>query len=235
MTEIIAGLILGLTGSLHCIGMCGPIAVSLPVISGNKMKFILRRLLYNSGRITTYVLLGAVFGLIGSRIKLAGLQQFLSVFTGAVILIGVFVSYGSISRLFRFNFAEKAFIKFKDLFGFFLTKKSSAAFFTIGFLNGFLPCGLVYLAISGALLTGDVFSGSVFMLMFGLGTVPLMLAVSVAGRRIHSGFSPIKKLIPVLTICLAILFILRGLNLGIPYISPKLIETNAEKGEVICN
>ena len=233
--ELIAGLILGITGSLHCAGMCGPIAVALSGGNGNKFNFIIKRAIYNSGRIITYVILGALFGLLGDRIKMSGLQQTISILTGIILLAGLFVSYNPFSILTKSRLSVKLYSRFKDLFAMYFGKKSSAAFLLTGILNGFLPCGLVYLALSGALLTGNVIMGSAFMLLFGLGTLPLMMSISLLGRRIKLNFIKIRKLIPVFTVILAILFILRGLNLDIPYISPKLDDSNAQNKEVICN
>ena len=234
--EILAGLILGLTGSIHCAGMCGPIAVSLPNYTISKSRFLFNRLFYNSGRIITYALLGAVFGLLGNRLKLFGLQQTVSILTGLVIIAGVFISLNPASKLFNVSFFNKIYISFKNIFVKFYKKKTSAAFLITGMLNGFLPCGLVYLALSGAMLSGDIFSGTLFMLLFGLGTVPVMLSISLLGRKLNfnTGFFK-RKLIPALSILLAVLFILRGLNLGIPYISPKLENKNQSDKEVICN
>lgn len=233
--EIIAGLVLGLTGSLHCAGMCGPIAVALTGKDSDKFSFILKRVVYNSGRIVTYVLLGALFGLLGDRIKMSGLQQTISILTGVILLIGLFVSHNPFSVLMKSNLFQRIYVSYKRLIGIFFGKKSTFAFLMTGILNGFLPCGLVYLALSGALLTGDVMNSSLFMLMFGAGTIPLMLSISLFGRTVKLNYLKIRKLIPVFTIILAILFILRGLNLNIPFISPKLDVNDKVNKEVICN
>ncbi|MBV6479309.1 MAG: hypothetical protein HGGPFJEG_02080 [Ignavibacteria bacterium] len=233
--EILAGLVLGMTGSLHCAGMCGPIALALSGQDKDKMKFIFKRILYNSGRLTTYLLLGAIFGLLGDRIKMSGLQQTVSILTGTIIIAGLFISHDPFSLMIKNRYLGRLYFRFKTLFGYYLGKNSGAAFFLTGILNGFLPCGLVYLALSGALLSGNLVSGILFMLLFGLGTFPLMMSVSLLGRRINFEILKVRKLIPVFTIILAILFILRGLNLGIPYISPKLSETVKANEGIICN
>lgn len=234
--EIIAGLIFGLTGSLHCAGMCGPIVISLPAAVNNKWKFVISRLLYNSGRIITYSLLGLIFGFAGSRIKLSGLQQMLSIITGIVILTGVIFSSGKFLYKIKISWLTELFIKFKYKFGEFYRNKSAASFLMTGILNGLLPCGFVYLALSGAMMTGDTFGGMLFMMMFGIGTVPVMMIISLLGRRLNLNLGIIRKrIIPAFTIALAVLFILRGMNLGIPYISPKL-DSNKTSGEQIkCN
>lgn len=234
--EIIAGLIFGLTGSLHCAGMCGPIVISLPAVVNNKWKFLISRLLYNSGRIITYSLLGLIFGFAGSRIKLSGLQQMLSITTGIIILTGVIFSSGRFLYKIKTPWISQIFLKLKIKFGEFYRNKSTAAFLMTGILNGLLPCGFVYLALSGAVLTGDTYGGMLFMMMFGIGTVPVMMLLSLFGRRLNLNFGLIRKrILPAFTIALAVLFILRGMNLGIPYISPKLDNGKTSGEQIKCN
>ena len=87
--EALSGLALGFLGSLHCIGMCGPIALALPSQSKSKLSFYSGRLLYNLGRVITYSIMGLIIGLIGQKINLAGYQQIISVILGIAILIAV--------------------------------------------------------------------------------------------------------------------------------------------------
>ncbi|MBL8007087.1 MAG: sulfite exporter TauE/SafE family protein [Ignavibacteria bacterium] len=234
--ELLSGFIIGLAGSFHCIGMCGPIVLSLPPGKLSSRSFISGRILYNAGRIITYALLGTLFGFLGNRIFLFGLQQSLSVITGIAILFSVIFTY-KFNGLFSGNiFLKNFFIKFKTIFGRFHKRNSGFSMLITGVLNGFLPCGFVYIGLSGALLTGDTLSGTIYMVLFGIGTVPLMLGFSLAGNLFKTGMKDrIRKMIPAFTVLLALLFIARGLNLGIPFISPKISDTGTKTEELICH
>ncbi|MBS3946207.1 MAG: sulfite exporter TauE/SafE family protein [Melioribacter sp.] len=230
--EIWTGFIVGLFGSLHCIGMCGPIVLALPVIGDSQLKILAGRVLYNLGRIFTYTLMGALFGLFGSRLVLFGLQQDLSIAFGVIILVYVLTPRKIKARVANtFIYRETTnFIKSK--FSLMISKKSNSSLFTIGVLNGLLPCGFVYVGIAGAVSTVDWISGALYMAMFGLGTFPVMLATAMFGKIINVNFKrKVNKLIPVFAVLLALIFILRGLNLGIPYLSPKLQKTVIEQPE----
>lgn len=222
MTAIISGFLLGFLGSLHCIGMCGPIVLALPQ-NENKLLLVINRLLYNLGRVVTYSFMGLVLGLLGGQIKLAGLQEIASIATGVIIILVVLTpskikaALNGIKPVSRFNELIKK--GFSRLF----KMKSLTGLFLIGIINGFLPCGFVYVALAGAITQADLASSILFMAFFGVGTIPVMFVASIATSfiKIKSGFQ-VRKLIPVLAVILAIIFILRGLSLGIPYISPDL-------------
>ncbi|WP_298763286.1 sulfite exporter TauE/SafE family protein [uncultured Polaribacter sp.] len=216
----LSALIFGLLGSFHCVGMCGPIAFMLPIDRKNKQKGFLQILSYHLGRLLTYSLIGLLFGFLGKSFFLFGFQQQVSIIAGVLMI--AFILFPRIFK--KINFASKITLligKLKSTLGKELKKKGNDTFFTIGFLNGFLPCGLVYMAIFGALATTNAFSGSLYMFLFGLGTIPLMTAVVYLGNFTKGAFrKKIQKTIPVLVVCIGVLFILRGLGLGIPYISP---------------
>jgi len=226
---IISGFIIGLVGSLHCIGMCGPIALALPIVGNTKAKLIISRLLYNFGRILTYTFFGFIFGLIGDRIKLFGLQQGASILLGSLILLRLLIPQKY--SFTRIRFLQNALSKLKQEFSRMFGKNSMKSLLVIGILNGFLPCGFVYVGIAGAIAAGGVFEGAAFMALFGLGTLPIMFSASlfssVLSFKTRLNF---RKAVPVFSFLLGILFILRGLNLGIPYISPKMssLQTSAE-------
>jgi sulfite exporter TauE/SafE len=115
----------------------------------------------------------------------------------------------------------KVISKVKSGLGKALKKKTADTFLTIGFLNGFLPCGLVYMAVFGAIATGSLVEGSFYMVLFGLGTIPLMTTAIYLGKFLNSTLKQrIQKAIPVFIVIIGALFILRGLGLGIPYLSP---------------
>lgn len=212
---------IGLVGSLHCIGMCGPIAVALPLGNKGWGYRVFGGVTYNVGRIISYAVLGAIFGLLGKGIEMAGLQKWASILIGAVMVLSVvfpalFKGKIKIEQVF-FGYAGKMIGKFRKLF----TISSIPSLFLIGILNGFLPCGLVYVAIAGAINTNSVYDGILFMILFGLGTLPVMLAIpllgNMIGQKVRKRFSGILNIFIVI---IGLLFILRGLSLGIPYLSP---------------
>jgi len=219
--EYISALVLGLLGSFHCIGMCGPIAIALPLKTNTWPARIASSLVYNIGRTLTYGILGFIFGLIGKGISLGGLQQWVSIILGIIMILSVIFPV-----LFRKINIEKTTYKMvsrlKGIFGKMFSIRSYSSLFTIGILNGFLPCGLVYIALAGAIVGGEIQNGVFYMMIFGLGTIPVMLALSILGNVISVRIrKKIRLIIPVFIVIIGILFILRGMNLGIKYISPK--------------
>jgi uncharacterized protein len=234
--EILAAFFVGLVGSLHCIGMCGPIAIALPVPDSNNLSFFTGRILYNLGRVFTYSFLGAVLGLVGSKIALAGAQQFVSIILGIIIIIAVLLPQKYKNYFAQHPAARKFAHPLKSNIGVLFRKGTFSAMFLIGILNGFLPCGLVYVALAGAIASGDAISGAAVMILFGLGTVPAMFAASVFGKFINIGIrTKIRKAVPVLAILLGVIFILRGMNLGIKYISPKINIQAEVSSEMECH
>jgi sulfite exporter TauE/SafE len=201
--------------------MCGPIVVALPLKKHNLASKILGALLYNSGRVLTYSILGILFGLLGRGIHLAGFQQGTSVLLGIAMIVSVmfpFVFREKITLASLFSgFAARLITKLKRLF----TDRSYFSLLMIGLLNGLLPCGLVYVAIAGAINSGEVISGVLFMLFFGIGTIPLLLVAIMASDAIGQKIRlRMQKAVPYFVFLLGVLFILRGMSLGIPYISP---------------
>ena len=232
---LISALILGLLGSFHCIGMCGPIAFMLPVDQSNAYRKIIQIAIYHFGRLLSYSILGLVFGLIGKGLYLFGFQQQLSIIIGIVMIVVVLIPYKTFAK---YNFSKPLFkiiSKVKSGLGSALKKKTLDTFLTIGFLNGFLPCGLVYMAVFGAIASGNAFEGSIYMTFFGLGTIPLMTTTIYFSHFLKGALrQKIQKAIPVFVVLIGVLFILRGLGLGIPYISPEL-ATDMVTGSIDCH
>jgi sulfite exporter TauE/SafE len=217
--ELWTAFLLGLVGSLHCAGMCGPLVLALPATGKTRASFILGRVTYNLGRIVTYCLLGTLFGLIGSTFAIAGLARWASIGAGAAILLGLAAS----SRYALNTPVAKVVGWLRLRLGYLLRQRTLTATCALGALNGLLPCGLVYVAYAGAVAVGGLLSGMQYMLAFGLGTVPLMLGLGLAGKPIQLAFRlNFQKLIPVCIFALGLLLILRGMSLGIPYVSPEL-------------
>ena len=215
---------LGLAGSLHCAGMCGPLALALPATGRGYAGFLTGRLAYNLGRLTTYSLLGVVSGLLGRSLTLIGVQRWISLGAGALILAGLLLSrrVGTGTPMIR------AVARLKSAFGGLLQRRTVTSLGLLGLLNGLLPCGLVYAACVGAAATGSLATGVGYMALFGLGTVPLMLGLGFSGRAFPVRWRfKLQQLVPVSLALVAVLLILRGLALGIPYLSPDLAATCA--------
>jgi sulfite exporter TauE/SafE len=221
---LITGFSIGIVGSFHCVGMCGPIALALPVADAGKWKRLLFTSLYNLGRVTAYAFLGMLFGFLGNQFFIGGYQQILSITLGVLILFFLFFSkYLDTNKTFLNSYT----LYLKQFLGKLLrSEKQFYTYLFIGFLNGFLPCGLVYVAIAGAVATGSVLHSALFMAAFGLGTFPVMFTVTVLGKFISVQWrNQMRKAVPVFIGAMAVLLILRGLNLGIPYISPEMKAT----------
>lgn len=232
---LITALLLGFLGSLHCVGMCGPIAFMLPVDRSNSYKKVSQIAIYHFGRLIAYSLIGLTFGLIGKSLYLFGIQQQLSIIIGVLMIILVLIPYKTIGKYNLSKPLQRIISKVKSNLGQALKKKTADTFLTIGFLNGFLPCGLVYMAVFGAVATGSLVSGSMYMLLFGIGTIPLMTTAIYIGKFLNSTIKQrIQNAIPVFVVIIGVLFILRGLGLGIPYISPEPVIEMAS-GTINCH
>ncbi len=202
----------GFIGSLHCLGMCAPLVLAFPV------RNFKTAVLYNIGRIGTYFILGIFFGLFGKVLFVFGFQQFISILAGITMIVLVAIPS------FNFKFFQKQNALLKSLFIPFYKKKNNFSIFMIGVLNGLLPCGLVYLGIIGAIAMGDVWQGGFYMAFFGFGTLPMMLMVSISKNLVNPQWRiRFSSYLPVFSMLIGFLFILRGLNLGIPIVSPKMI------------
>lgn len=213
--------IFGLISSLHCIGMCGPIAMMIPVDRNNPTKKASQIITYHFGRLSAYAIIGLVFGLVGKGFFLAGIQQKMSIFIGVAMIITILTPERVLAN---YNFSKPVFrliSKIKIVLGKQFKNKSYQSLFTIGLLNGFLPCGMVYVALFGAIAMQSVPFGIVYMLLFGLGTIPMMSSVTYLNSFMTLSFrNKVQKAIPYVGVTIGILFILRGLGLGIPYVSP---------------
>ncbi len=214
-------LVLGMLGSLHCVGMCGPIGLMLPIRNMPKKEAIFYVFLYHTGRLTAYFSIGLLFGFLGKGLFLYGFQQRLSVLVGVLMIIIVLLPY---SYFKKYNFAKPIYFivaKIKSRLGFYIRNKSKTSSFFIGFFNGYLPCGLVYMALLGAISTATPIQGGVYMVIFGLGTIPMLSIFVFAGNFVNLSIrNKLQKIIPVFVVLVGLLFILRGLGLGIPYLSP---------------
>lgn len=230
---LLTAIIFGLLGSFHCIGMCGPIAFMLPVDRTNQTKRVIQISVYHLGRMFTYGILGALFGFLGKGFYLFGFQQYVSIIIGVIMILMIVLPKKTINTFSITKPIYKLLSGVKNRLGKELKKKRTDTFFTIGFLNGFLPCGLVYMAIFASIATGNVVDGSLYMILFGLGTIPLMTAFVYLGN-FTTGLvrKRIQQFIPVAVVVIGVLFILRGMGLGIPYVSPIHVNEMVEGGQM---
>jgi sulfite exporter TauE/SafE len=211
----------GLISSFHCIGMCGPIAMMLPVDRNNPAKKATQIITYQLGRLLAYASIGLVFGLVGKGLFLAGFQQKLSIFIGVAMIVVIVIP----EKIFaKYNFSKPVFVlisRIKSSLGKQFKNKSYTSFFTIGLLNGYLPCGMVYVALFGAIAMQNEVFGVLYMILFGLGTIPMMSSVVYFNSFLSvKARNKIQRVIPYVGVIIGVLFILRGLGLGIPYVSP---------------
>ncbi len=201
--------------------MCGPIAFALPLDRSSKSKMLFQTFLYHLGRLITYALIGVLFGFIGRGLFLSGFQQRLSILMGIIMILSVVIPVKVFNKFHITKPLYKVIGGVKQQLGLYLNKKSNKSIFLIGFFNGFLPCGLVYMALMGAIASSNTFLGASYMFLFGMGTIPMMTLAVYAGNVLKLSLrNKIQKIIPVFVVIIGLLFILRGLGLGIPYISP---------------
>ncbi|MBK9717230.1 MAG: sulfite exporter TauE/SafE family protein [Saprospiraceae bacterium] len=177
---LITGFTIGVFGSFHCVGMCGPLALSLPIHQLTIFNKSMAIGLYNLGRSFSYASMGIVFGLLGMSFSLFKLQQWLSIGAGSVILLFLIMNYlGS----YRVNIFSQLSHQVKSKLSDYLqTDKTPSTYFSIGMVNGFLPCGLVYVAIVTAIATGTILKSSLTMFAFGIGTIPIMALTMIFGK-----------------------------------------------------
>lgn len=232
-TILIPALSLGLLSSLHCVGMCGAIAFALPVQHLQPVRRTAAILLYHLGRISTYSLLGVLFGLAGRQLYLVGMQQWFSISLGlTMITFVIFRLFGN--PFYKLPVINKLHHQLLKIIGTLIRKNSVGRTYLLGMANGLLPCGMVYFALAAALTTGNLSSAVSFMFIYGLGTVPAMLLVSYFGYRAKlSSRMFIKKAAPFFIAAMGMFFVLRGMGLNIPYVSPLL--PSAPKEAVSCH
>jgi sulfite exporter TauE/SafE len=210
----------GILGSFHCIGMCGPIA--LAIAGKDRNKYIFNKLLYNSGRAVTYAALGGLVGLVGFSLALAGIQQWISILMG-IFILGMAFFYKESERWITGSTFSTALIKLKSYLGKSIKRGGPRAFFVSGVLNGFLPCGMVYMALVASLALQEPLLGVAYMFVFGLGTFPVMILLMFSKDLFPMNFRlKVNRVMPYFVMFMGVLFIVRGMGLGIPYISPNL-------------
>ncbi len=225
MNFLIPAFILGLFGSLHCIGMCGPLVMSMPFQQVEKSKRWLANINYHLGKTSTYAIMGLFVGIIGKSFVLLEWQQVLSILSGVFLLLITFLPV--LKQKMQWS------LPLQNGFAFIYQKMGNnpkpTYFFAFGFINGLLPCGLVYAALAAAMVTATPWQGMLFMTFFGFGTIPALTSIIMLKSKTNMAWRKyITKSSYYISIFVGILLILRGLNLGIPYVSPGLSADNQE-------
>lgn len=225
--------LLGLAGSAHCAGMCGPLALALPRRAGSSpAALVVGRLSYNAGRVGTYGAMGFLLGWVGRGLALSGVQRWVSLVLGVGLLAGAVSHRWGVLR----GPNLLAWAPLRRGFGRLLQRPGPGALAALGGLNGLLPCGLVYAACAGAALAGSGPAGAGYMMLFGLGTVPMMFGLGLAGGALQGSLRQwLQRAVPVCLALMGLLLVVRGLGLGIPYLSPDLGPTvGGEAGAPSC-
>lgn len=222
---LISSLLLGLASSLHCVGMCGPLIMSVPVQHLPEGKKTVGMLFYQLGRIGTYVVLGVIAGLLGWRIYAAGFQQLFSIILGAILLLMLSGRF-FLNQFHGNNWLNK---RVTQIMFWAIKQQSPMGMLLMGAANGLLPCGMVYMALTGAMASGSIAGAALFMFSFGIGTLPALLGLAFWGVKLSwQTRRHMQKAVPYVIAITGILLIIRGLNLDIPYLSPLLSERSID-------
>ena len=225
VVELAVMFTLGLASSLHCVQMCGPIVLSYSLgasqtgrtsAAGTVPYFVLGHLAYNAGRIITYTALGALAGLAGSTVgmlgRLAGLGSVLALLGGALMIVAGLFLWGIIpSTAFAGIQVFQLTSGFLRRVGRLLAAPAAGTRFVLGLALGFLPCGLIYAALSRSLATGSPFWGAAAMMAFGMGTAGALLALGLFSSAIRMRLNRWgNRLAAVSVILMGIVLIWRG-------------------------
>ncbi|NQW30483.1 MAG: sulfite exporter TauE/SafE family protein [Ignavibacteria bacterium] len=233
-TELIVAFVFGVAGSLHCVAMCGPILLAMPRIEFN-FNTVLKKSVYHFSRISVYALLGGFVGLGALVADIAGFGQIVSVTAGILMIVVASIQLFSRSRMFSTSFFQRATIPFREYSIDLLKRKSMFAHVGLGALNGLLPCGLVVAALFGAATMYGPLNAMYFMIAFGAGTIPSLLVLQFGVAFLPRGaYAKMRKVIPVVALCLGALLVVRGMHLGIPYMSPKApLQNNSAESSCV--
>ena len=219
----------------HCIGMCGGIVIaySSAKIENQWSKTLqtLAHLAYSFGRITTYVMLGTIFGAMGGVAKFNGYTT-----AGLTIVAGIFMILSGLSLLGKFSFLTRLEHSFsgtkwyQNSFRHILRSKSLYSFYTLGLLNGLLPCGLVYFFAVTSASTGSALGGALVMFIFGISTIPALFGLGFFTQILKQ--SALRKIMMNLASLVIILFGLYTLYRGYDFVQhPNKSLLNCCEGE----
>ncbi len=225
---------LGFLGSLHCIGMCGPLAAGmLGRKNENGIQALWSALGYNVGRTIGYIIIGLLFGLIGSMVAFAGIQKAISIGLGVIMVLFFLFSINPDHLISNHRWLRTFYAKVSTALARLTQKTTHVPAISLGFINGFLPCGLVYLAVAGALSLSNIWGSMGFMMFFGLGTFPAMMAMSMSHKMVSiKNRISMRKIYPIVTLVMGVYLIYRGLMSEMPL---ELNFFEALKNPVMCH
>ena len=228
ISVVALGGLMGLISNLHCIGMCGPIAMALPLNRSSKLSIVGGITTYTLGRSTGYAALGVTVGLIGMSADLLGVLQWLSIVTGLLIIIYAWMGY--VSGGTKNTVINKLLMRSMGKLMKHTKRRSSLKLFGIGLLNAFLPCGMVYVALLAAMNTGNMQNSFIYMVSFGIATLPGFIFLGALKDYFNRiAFFNRRTVLASLISLVGVFMILRGLNLNIPFVSPKIEIITAEE------
>jgi uncharacterized protein len=217
---MLLGFIIGISSAFHCLGMCGPIAMAIPVNRKSTLTALFDTLQYNLGRISSYSLLGLLIGFIGLTVQSIQWMQWLSIAAGIVIIL---IAWHQFFRIGESKYIARLSVLISRGIGKVIRSTNPLKLIGLGALNGLLPCGMVFIALTNALVQPSIVESVLAMFFFGLGTLPMMVSITFFASRLSGAWrQKVSKFIPYLMTIVGLLVVLRGLNLGIPYISPKI-------------
>ncbi len=211
---MISAFLIGLFGSLHCVGMCSPLMLSFTPNRGRKA--VTSFFLYHLGRLGVYALLGVLFGLISSSVGFFAMQRYFSLILG-VVIIAVF-AFPKVRNRFEGWYYHS---RFYQIIKSSLTKQfgGRARWMFGGVLNGFLPCGLVYLAAAGAMVSHSILQGVQYMFLFGMGTIPLLALVKFGAGSYKGLFKKVNNLTTPIALIAGLMMVARGFMVAEPDIN----------------
>jgi hypothetical protein len=179
-------------------------------------------MLYNIGRVVTYAILGGVVGLLGVAAAMFDMQRYFSLILGGGMLLLAMREIGWLGKQRGSNLLARPGRWLSGQLATRLQKRGPGALFTFGLLNGLLPCGMVYVGLFQAASATTPVEGMALMALFGLGTWPVMVTVSLSGNWLGKVLARRFQVIPLVMTTVGLMLILRGMALGIPYLSPKM-------------
>ena len=213
MTSFLAAAILGLAGSSHCVAMCGPLLLAInPTSLLSRQEAYVRILGYHAGRLLMYALLGVLVGYVGERLMMVGVGRVLAVLAGALLILAaagstIVARLGAIAR--GWSWLARLAASNASAFG---QRHRRVGYVVLGLANGLLPCGLVYAALATAASSGGAVRSMMFMVGFGAGTVPLLLALTMSATTIPVAVRQrFRSVLPAVMILAGILLIARGI------------------------
>jgi len=211
--------LIGLAGSVHCVGMCGPLALAIPGASKDKgFTFFLRTIAYQISRISGYGVLGLIVGFFSQGMQITGIQPYFSLLSGIILLfLGFFGIIPEVNAFSKYPIIQHFQVKINRIIGTVMTNEHFSTPFVLGFLNAMLPCGMIYIAMGTGLSSGNMSEAALYLISFGLGTLPLMFMMSLSGQFLSLQMRRSwQKTIPIIFMISGIILIYKGMNIDLP-------------------